>query len=264
MGSCQATVKKTSNCCGYTRQNHIQMLIDGDYPERSAMNKNRRWNQKAKSPPSTPQKPQTDFIFDDEKVIQSQALQSINVIDDQMFDTFDEHTKHIIFGYIRNAQSILNETQNKTNAIIEPQCIELDTIQIPNNIHYSILLHYYSMENTFDGDALVLWQLRPDVAEFMSTTLQSTRVRMWDKFDKHSKQMLSTQKYLPKFIYTICVLYLKTQERKSTPPKYTKVKHCTKYMASLMMEALPIDQQIYLDKQHFVDHIHEYLALICG
>ena len=66
-------------------------------------------------------------------------------------------------------------------------------IRIPNNIHYLILLYYYLMENEFENEELDLWKDRANISEFMNTTLKSTRIRMWDKFDKHKRGMLSTE-----------------------------------------------------------------------
>ncbi len=54
----------------------------------------------------------------------------------------------------------------------------------------------------------------------MNTTIESTRIRFWDKFDKKEKGMLNTEKYLPKFIYTMSVLHVKSANRQSTIPKY--------------------------------------------
>lgn len=152
---------------------------------------------------------------------------------------------------------------NLMDAQLNMDRFEREKIRIPNNIHYLILLYYYLMENEFENEALELWNDRANISEFMNTTLESTRNRMWDKFDKHKKGMLSTEKYLPKFVYTISVLHLKSKQRKSIPPKYSKVKNCAKYMSLLMIQSLPIDQKKYIDKQHFVDNIHIYLASIC-
>merc|ERR1711933_76683 len=112
-------------------------------------------------------------------------------------------------------------------------------MRIPNNVHYLVLLYYYMMEHEFENESLALWNLRHHFSDFMATTLKSTRSRIWDKFDKHSKGVLCTEKYLPKFVYTISVLYIKSNERKAVPAKYTTVKNCCKYMALLMVQSLP-------------------------
>ena len=321
MGSCQTTCntqKNSTNCCGYGKANKMQIMFNKDYPERAAMQKNRRWNESSKCIAEKPLlTDDTNFIFDDEKVTQFLPIKvkqiKIDVIDDKLFDKFDTKSKDTIFGYIRDIETILNQQTFKSN---HPQMIEspessiadmeaniksdkqfqsegvpdhndnnespshspslsvseiinLDLnvdfieIRIPNNIHYLILLYFYLMENEFENEALVLWESRADISEFMNTTLKSTRTRMWDKFDKHRKEMLSTEKYLPKFIYTISVLHLKSKQRKSIPPKYSKVKNCCKYMALLIIQSLPIDQRKYIDKQSFVDNIHVYLSSIC-
>ena len=360
--TCTTHLPKSENCCGAGSLQHKMdvMLNNKGIPERAAMQKNRRWNQKSIDTSSssmtdkTVSNGETDYIFDDEKVTQQfhsllQAKRKINVIEKELFNKFDKKSRHIIFGYIRHIEIILNEPPKQQKSLVSPseetndsestvdddeilipphdntgenmispdnhllvapdsnqtkkyrtnsmsQSMSKDSegfdpdlllsemninlmdaqlnmdryntnkaekVRIPNNIHYLILLYYYLMENEFENEALDLWNDRANISEFMNTTLESTRNRMWDKFDKHKKGMLSTEKYLPKFVYTISVLHLKSKQRKSIPPKYSKVKNCAKYMALLMIQSLPIDQKKYIDKQHFVDNIHIYLASIC-
>eukprot|EP01084_Bolivina_argentea_P122610 217250_1 len=275
--ACDTT--KTSNCCGY-REYHMQMMLNRDYPERATIQKNRRLNEKArsKSPsmpaPCVPAKPlvnnYTNFAFEDIKINQIEKelfeeeqqqqegeceyehkMIEINVIENKLFQKFDLKSNYIIFGYIHEMEHILNENNM------------INQIEIPNNIHYNILLYYYLVESQFAKESLILWDQRADISEFMCTTLQSTRTRMWDKFDKKQTGILSTQKYLPKFIYTISVLHMKSKQRKSIPPKYSKVKDCTTYMSNLLIETLPMDQRKYIDQKHFVDNIHIYLSSIC-
>jgi len=277
MGAECQTAKKTENCCGYGKETRTRLqthILNTDYPEPATLQKNRRWNDKAKPPQSIDSmsslSDKTKIVFDDEKVNQPQMIQ-IDVIDEQLFDRFDAMSKDIIFGYIHDVESMLNErdislsydSKSEDSESSEDDILETTPMRIPNNIHYLILLYYYLMENEFENEALKLWNERAELSEFMCTTIQSTRARMWDKFDKHSKGMLSTEKYLPKFVYTISVLRLKSKQRKSNPPKYSKVKNCAKYMALLMIQSLPIDQKKYIDKQHFVDNIHIYLSSIC-
>eukprot|EP00485_Elphidium_margaritaceum_P020100 CAMPEP_0202721654 /NCGR_PEP_ID=MMETSP1385-20130828/150534_1 /ASSEMBLY_ACC=CAM_ASM_000861 /TAXON_ID=933848 /ORGANISM="Elphidium margaritaceum" /LENGTH=241 /DNA_ID=CAMNT_0049385949 /DNA_START=12 /DNA_END=737 /DNA_ORIENTATION=+ len=237
----------------------IDMLVK-DLPERDAMQQNRRsWNQKAKASSSI-DLDTNSVVSEEQKVYPFETCDNfddliaehhVHVIDDRLFNKFDPDSKHTIFGYIRESEHILNGNDSYFFQ------------QIPNNIHYLVLLYYYLMENEFDGDALLLWKSRADISEFMNTTLVSTRDRIWDKFDKQKKNVLSTEKYLPKFIYTISVLFSKSKQRKSTPPKYASVKNCAKYMSLLMIQTLPIDQKRYMDKQHFVANIHVYLSAIC-
>eukprot|EP00483_Globobulimina_turgida_P006983 UN06997 len=226
--SCQSAcaMKKTSNCCGNNRQNQMQMMFSRDYPERATMKMNRRLNEKSK-PPYVPQKPflndDTNFIFDKEKLNQiniedeqydyeyeygyeyayeHERIQ-IDVIDDTLFNKFDANSKNTIFGYIRNIEFILNESYeiNEHSESTDDESTQSNQsnqshYRIPNNIHYQILLYYYLMENEFDTESLSLWNQRANISEFMNTTLQSTRIRMWDKFDKKEKEC-----YLHKNIY---------------------------------------------------------------
>ncbi len=272
--SCQSecAMTKTSNCCGNNRQSQMQMMLSRDSPERAIMQKNRRWNEKSKSPLKEKfnqiEDEQYEYEYEHgyEYGYEYERIQ-INVIDEKLFNKFDTNSKNTIFGYIRDIEFILNEpyeiNEFSESTDDESNKSNQSNQRIPNNIHYQILLYYYLMENEFDTKSLLLWNQRANISEFMNTTLQSTRIRMWDKFDKKEKGMLSTQKYLPKFIYTFSVLYLKSKQRGSIPPKYSKVKDCTKYMSSLLIQTLPTDQKVYIDKNNFVDNIHVYLSNIC-
>ena len=229
---CQA--QKTQNCCGYGRNNQLGTAMIRHYPERAEINRNRRWNHKAKNSEYNESllSDHQNLLFEDEKV--NQCEQDMIVIDPELFSKFNTRTRDIVFGYFRSAESLLNKVSIKgyvsdDSSFLEDEImdlVEMTETRIPNNIHYLVLLYYYLMEDEFENESLALWNQRSHLSDFMSTTLKSTRSRIWDKFDRYSKQMLSTEKYLPKFVYTISVLYMKTKRRKSVPPKYTKVKVC--------------------------------------
>jgi len=273
----------TQNCCGYGKPTQKYTPMIKDYPERATIQRNRRKNGKTNPKlhhnSSLLSSDGSQSTFEDEKV--NQSATEITVIDPDLFRKFDQKTKDVVFGYIRSSETILNNfgfgdinsddssddldltsIDNDIISVIGLPTTEED-IRIPNNVHYLVLLYYYLMENEFEDEALLLWNLRFYLSDFMSTTLKTTRERIWDKFDRHSQEMISTAKYLPKFVYTISVLYIKSNQRKSVPPRYTNVKNCCKYMALLMTQSLPADQKKYMDKQHFVDNIHVYLSKLC-
>ena len=253
--SCSAAKSRDATCCGDCE------IILGNHcpvPERRILSKSRRWNRMSRSSASTAtrsligEQEFEDRSFDDEKVNHIEPDHVSDLVDSVLFDKFGPNTRNTVFGFVRTKfQPLIGDmATNKRGSV-------------PKNVHYLILLYYYSMENEFDGETLDLWHQRAVLSEFMNNTIGITRGRMWDKFDKEGKGLLPTERFLSKFVYTMFVLHLKSQRRKASPPKYAKVKKCTKYMSLLMIQTLPMDQKQYLDKQHFVDHIHDHLAQIC-
>eukprot|EP01083_Nonionella_stella_P119181 356141_1 len=96
------------------------------------------------------------------------------------------------------------------------------------------------------------------ISDFIDTTLESTRCRIWYKFDKHRKDELETNKYLTKLIYSFIVLLIKSRKHSQQSPKYKELHVLTKYFAKDIIKMLPIRQKAYMTKFHFVHNIHIY------
>ena len=264
--SCSGNSTEKSKCCGGC---NVRIGAVDQLPERRVLSKSRRWNHVSRSSASSTTRPliggHIDPPFEDEKVNRMDRLSKrmatdvTDLVDSVLFHKFGANTKHTVFGFVRKDIEPLIGCMASSYSSIR----EYDD-SIPKNVLYLILLYYYSMENEFGGESLDLWHQRAALSEFMDKQASYTLTRMWDKFDRQRKGLVPTERCLSKFLYTFFVLYLKSKQRKSVPPKYAKVKKCTKYMSILIIQTLPNDQKQFLDKNYFVDKIIFHLALICS
>ena len=249
MGSQISCQSRTRNYCGYGNPCNMEALgtADPPFPERRSITKSRT-NRRA----NHHQTRETLLSDPEAEGSNAQALTrnrtlTLPVIEDAMFNKF-EPAKLIIFGYIR---------------LEAAPTVDRLFPAIPNSIHYLVCLYYFELESLFRCAEMELWNRRASLAEFSCSTNAQSLQRMWDKFDEHKRNLLATDKYLSKFIYTLFVLSIKSNRRGSVPPKYGQVKKATKYMSLLMIQSLPSEQKKYLSKSYFVSQFHVLWANIC-
>eukprot|EP00485_Elphidium_margaritaceum_P015752 CAMPEP_0202733608 /NCGR_PEP_ID=MMETSP1385-20130828/188252_1 /ASSEMBLY_ACC=CAM_ASM_000861 /TAXON_ID=933848 /ORGANISM="Elphidium margaritaceum" /LENGTH=551 /DNA_ID=CAMNT_0049399945 /DNA_START=915 /DNA_END=2567 /DNA_ORIENTATION=- len=94
------------------------------------------------------------------------------------------------------------------------------------------------------------------LSQFIDSTLESTRTRVWQKFDATQRNRLETEKYLPKLLYSFVVLSIKSQSTKLHAPRYKELYDLLKFMSKHLIEkVLPAEQKTYMSKRYFVKFI---------
>eukprot|EP00483_Globobulimina_turgida_P009945 UN09964 len=74
---------------------------------------------------------------------------------------------------------------------------------------------------------------------------------IWTKFDVNYRNKLKTQKYLPQLLYSYLYLLLKSQHFNSTPPKFKQLRSVLCYYSDAIIQIMPAEQKIFLQKDHF-------------
>ena len=192
---------------------------------------------------------ESDTKSDDAK---QQDVIDTNVEDNQplqMNEGEASHSNTEAIEYESNHEISMTEV-TETIDILEYREIQQDSIQTTNWSEQS--LEWYNI--------CTMKQL----SEFISNhhMRQEKKYVIWNRFDVNKKEKLKTRKYLPQLLYSYIWLMLKSQNNDSSPPKYKQLKHVLQHYSNMIIEILPIDQKICIDKDHYNQHIAQYFDQI--
>ena len=94
------------------------------------------------------------------------------------------------------------------------------------------------------------------VASFVDTITPFTRDTIWDRFDKHRSDKIDCQKMLPKLIYSLILMYIKSHDRNANVPKLNLLLPLTQSISLHIKNQLNSE---YITKHDFRDNIVIYL-----
>lgn len=83
---------------------------------------------------------------------------------------------------------------------------------------------------------------------------------IWNKFDVKKKNRLRTKKYLAQLLYSYIWLILKSE--KVSPPKFKQLNDVLEFYSDLIIQILPNEQKIFIDKYHYNEYIALYIEKI--
>ena len=105
------------------------------------------------------------------------------------------------------------------------------------------------------------------ITDYQYKQLTSTKKdnKIWNKFDKKGNNILNTEKFLPKLLYTFIWLFIKknnmyfnSNDDNIKLPKYKQYKDISQYYSNIIIKMMPISEQKSLTKYHFEYNIAEY------
>jgi len=147
----------------------------------------------------------------------------------------------------------------KEEEIARAEAVRLNEEKKELELESETEIDYETRTKTWNEQSVFWFRRMHEVAEFIETTLESIRSRIWDKFDKTHRCKLQSGKYLSKLVYSFIVLYAKSKQIRDAP-KYKTIQPLCKYFANDIIKILPNEQRKYLTKQHFVKYIGVYFG----
>eukprot|EP01084_Bolivina_argentea_P212787 361624_1 len=159
------------------------------------------------------------------------------------YNSIDQKSKDIVFGYINRMQTMFPMDNTYYN--------------IPSIIPYLCLNYYF---DAWTKESIEWkWKLK-DVANTFEDCSMSIRKKVWDKFDKHKKGELDTDKSLKKLLYALIALRIKSKDRQGKVPSYKSLQHLLKYIVKDISEM--IENKKTIKKTEFTEKICNYLKKI--
>ena len=161
---------------------------------------------------------------------------------------------------LRMCKSI--ETNNKSFTLIfanKSISFELNSTQQPRR---QMIDDTNVIEFVFWSQESLEWEHKLDaVTNDFDKTGYDTRSKIWYKFDREHKDKLQCKKYLPKLIYVLIALHIKTHDRNARPPPWRSLSGLCKCVG-YDIQTFMINNNEFLTKNDFVKDLVGYLKRI--
>ena len=114
----------------------------------------------------------------------------------------------------------------------------------------------------WNDESLEWYDRLEELYDFISTINPTTRNYIWHSFDKQRQNRLGTKLYIPKLLYSYIVLLIKSKNKQAVAPKFKKLKHILIFCTLEMINLMPMEQKINVQKVHYDQCFLLYLEQI--
>eukprot|EP01083_Nonionella_stella_P288311 981095_1 len=148
-----------------------------------------------------------------------------------------ETDAHIVDGFIRSMDNVMY-------------------YNIPNDIN-QICFSYYHSRYGYTKEC-VKWEKKlHDIAYTSKRTSASKLVKIWNKIDREEKGQLDYEKSVPKLMYIMIALHIRSNKRGADIPRYKNIKPLAASISDDIR--MSMTNKVFMTKDHFSSNIGNYL-----